>query len=547
MTPFALVDLLLLGSLSSLVVGSAAIFILRVLKRNLRMMWLAAFLGTGFSWLFLVLARSGIPHEIQFTIWMPVNIQDLAHASNIPVLLLDNISWTFALVLSTIALSVILTDVSRLVEESWRFWFSTILITLLGVLAALAGNPFTFILAWTALDLADFVISILNISGDPARRQVFISLVTRISGIFVMIGVILLADSQTVLLTFDMLLPRFAPLILLAVLLRLIYFIFQKSNLYEQEIPLGLGTAVRITSIATCLVLIVRVAEVGISAEWMPVLLILSLVLLIYLAIRWVMSENDLLGRPFWLMSLALITFVSAIVGNVAASLIFSVSGLLLIGLQNLARIRVRNLFIFLVLGIFSISMLPFSPTWQTASLFTYFWNNISFPIAFIATFMGILGLSLLFLGYLRFGLALEMGEINQERWIWLLYIPGLALLLLTNYAVGWSNLPDFRNLPLFEWLVGGLICGLTASMIFYTRRKNILSKFLINDSRLFVAIKDVGLLGIVNSLISLILKTIGNIISILNFVLEGEGGLLWSYLFLVMLISLALQLGLNR
>ena len=73
----------------------------------------------------------------------------------------------------------------------------------------------------------------------------------------------------------------------------------------------------------------------------------------------------------------------------------------------------------------------------------------------------------------MRHGLRIDANEEGPERWVWLLYVPGLALFVLTEIALGWIYLPDIRNLSIMGWLTGVIVCSIIASLYVVDRSGN--------------------------------------------------------------------------
>ena len=541
-----LVDWLVLGSIGILAVALVAILILRILHRSFQMIWLVAFVGTALAWLLIVLARLGIPHEIHLDIRQLNELADPSFFSISPTLVLDHISWTFALALVSLGLSVIMTAVSRLDDGDWRSWFIEVSLTILGILAVLAGNPISVILVWTALDFVEFITWIIQVPINAIRNDFFITLATRISGTVVLIGITTYSYSKSILFTFEDISQLLSPYLILAAVLRLGVVPFQPQISAGKSMNIGVSTLLRLTSLGASLVLIVRVTSVGIPVNWLLPLTLFVLTFFLYSSIRWLVSNDETDGRPFWVLSVASISILAALLSQPIAGLVLGVTGLLIGGLLFLYNVRNRSLLILLVLAIFSLSILPFSSTWQAVSLINAYWQQFPLGGALLAIIIILVGYSLLLSGYIRHGLRIDPNEKSPERWIWLLYVPGLALLVLTEFALSWIYLPEIRNLNIMGWLTGVIICGIIASLFVLEKKRQYLQnlEFLLGKFQTNI-LRKIFSFRVLVSIVRWLYKIFGNLIGLFNLVFEGEGGLLWSYLFLIMLISLAFQLGL--
>lgn len=546
MASFIFVDWLVFVSLGILFLSLVALLILGYLKMSLPKLWLAAFLGTALTWPLIVLARLGIPHEIYVGFWQPGLLSDPSLFSSTPIFLLDNISWTFALAVSSLGLSVILTAVSRLDDGGWRTWFLTIAMTILGILAVLVGNFISVILIWTALDLVGFATLIAHTKDTDAQEQVFRNFGTRLTGTFVLIGITFLPNPHNINLSVLDISQQTIPFFILAAGLRLAVVPFQIPQSVERSLPKGVGTMLWLIPLAASLVLFVRISVIRVQHVWFLVMLSLTLIFFLYSTIRWLNAKDEVDGRSYWVASVASFTILAAILGETNASLIFGASGLFFGGLLFLSTIRNRGLYFLFVLAVLGLSMLPFSSTWQATSIFSSLLQQLPMVGAVFVISITMVCYSIFLFGFIQFSFRIQEMDRSTDRWIWLLYVPGLSLLLLTEIALGWIFLPDIRSQELLEWISGLVISGfvvgfhLLASKRLKWRNNGMgVSKFQFNilgnnfNPRWFYF------------LVGWLVKVSRNLLSIFNVVFEGEGGLLWSYLALIILISLAFQFGL--
>ena len=143
-------SLLLLVPILILIITPLIMLIIRILQPDFTFFWLIAALGALATWPAVLLLRLRIPESITLVTWKPEQILPVS-----PTLLLDSISWPFAMALATLVLAVILTDVTRVPDVNWSAWASSLAISAISMLAVFAGNPLTLILAWGAIDLIE--------------------------------------------------------------------------------------------------------------------------------------------------------------------------------------------------------------------------------------------------------------------------------------------------------------------------------------------------------------------------------------------------------
>ena len=136
--------------------------------------WLIAVGGALLSWLLVIGLRFILPLPVDLQPWTVTGILQ-------PELVLswDPFTWRYSLAVSTLALAFILTEVIRAPEGDWQSWAAGFLLSGVGVLAIQAGNMFTLFLGFTALDVINGGLGLLDSEGAAAR---FRSLAARLAG-----------------------------------------------------------------------------------------------------------------------------------------------------------------------------------------------------------------------------------------------------------------------------------------------------------------------------------------------------------------------------
>jgi hypothetical protein len=195
------------------------------------------------------------------------------------------------------------------------------------------------------------------------------------------------------------------------------------------------------------------------------------------------------------------------------------------------------------LIGLLGISFLPFSPSWDAARLYSA--PLSSWMLAFL------IPQSFLFLGYLRH--AFRTGETLKgvERMVFVIYPWGLLFLPLTQVMIGywdWRNTvqqgtgyqyPTSMN-PIEYWS-GIFVFALIVLWV-------VIWRFF--PSKRFIKIFKFGRLFSLDWFFWVVRSgyhLMSSIISVLTGVFEGEGGILWTLLLLVLLFAFFAQGGLGR
>ena len=523
--------------------------------------WLIALAGSLAAWLLVLLARPRQVSLISLVNWRPVT-----YFPDSPKILLDPISWSFALALTTLVLAVIVTVPIRQQGANWHAWASSLALAGLGLLAVLAGNPLTLMLAWAAIDILEIAILLVQVRESKVHVHSLAALTARAGGLGLLLWADIAARSGGDGLSFisdasPAAIPNHLSLFLLiAAGLRLGVLPLHLPYLQEPPMRRGLGTSLRLVPAAAGLMLLARTADAGVPEAWVTALLVLVALSALYGAILWFTAADELSGRPFWILGMAAFSVASAVCGVREASMAWALACIFSGGLLFLLSARHRNLLPLPLFGLLGFIGLPFTPAWGGMQFYA------SLPsIFFIPVFL--LAHALLVSGYIRHAVRPEPMPESSQRWLWVLYPLGLALLPVLQMVLvigtmffsgfawqvfrqaGDSSLlttpGDYANLPLLTWAAGAFALGLAALFLWlkYRRRLNVqLSPFLppkwvVFTQKLFSLRWFYDLLGIS---MQILVRSVRQ----LTAVLEGEGGILWVLVLLALLVALLLRGG---
>lgn len=515
-------------SISILLLFIIPIIILIVERFEVRAgyLWLLAMLGAATAWLMILFSRSPEPLTITLMLWKP---EYLFSAS--PALLLDEISWTFGAALAVFPLAVLLIDVVQFADVDPTGWATSLAMTGLGLLAVFAENPITLMLAWAVMDMSETLMLLLRVSTSGQRERVVVALSVRLSGIFLIVIAIQQAISLGNAFSFDSIPPEVSGLLLLAAGLRL--GVLPPHQPFFQEPPLrrGLGTIVRLVPVASSLVILARLAQVGVPLSWQPYLLAVAVISALYGAYAWVQAPNELDGRPFWILGMATIALVSTIFRLPTASIAWGLALLMSGGVLFLTSNRTRFVSLLSLVGILGASAFPFTPAWAGGQLY----NNVGIMLLLVF----VLAHAMLVLGYVRHVMQHTPSLEDVESWMLIVYPLGLLLLIMTHWGIAWSqglaSQPGISVLS-FGWWGGVTAIGVVAVIMFLRRREISL------PSSVSTSLGNLLSLEWIYRILWWLFRTLSQTFSAISQILEGEGGILWSILMLILLISLVVQ-----
>ena len=250
--------MIILAAISILFLVSFIIFGLNRLNLKPGYFWFLA-VGAGLSaWVLVLISRASGPVYINLMAW---ESNTLFLAS--PRLLSDVYSWPFAVAITTLLVAVLLTDIARVPDIGPTSWGFELVLAGSGLLAVLAANPLTLLLAWAIIDLAETYTLLTQVTDSNQRERVVVSFSVRVVGMLLVISAIIRAQIMGVALEFSEIPPEVSGYLILAAGLRLGVFPPHQPCLQEPPLRRGLGTMVRLVPVAASLVLITRVAAVG--------------------------------------------------------------------------------------------------------------------------------------------------------------------------------------------------------------------------------------------------------------------------------------------
>ncbi len=515
--------MLIVISSSIFFITAIALIILIIYQPASRYVWLVAIggailaLGSIFVW------QAQMSFVLSLPLWKPVTL------FNNPISFrASGLSWPYALSIAALTLSVLLTAVARPNFTNSLTWAGTLALGGLGLLAVTADNPLTLLLVWGALDLTELIVQLRSVDGPASSQKVVIAFSSRALGI----GLLAWANVVSVAAgnSFDFIsMPASAGLYLVAAAgLRMGVLPLHLPYSAESTLRRGFGTSLRLVSAASSLALLSHIPEASLTSWVAPFLLAFVIIAALYGGWMWLRATDELSGRPYWIISLAALSLASALSGNPAGSVAWGCSLILAGGSLFLTSIQNPWINRALLVGAFAMSSLPFSLTasaWQnTPGLF--------FPLVALAQ-------ALTMAGYIRHSLRTSGRESFEAQPVWTntVYPAGIGLLILMELLLGWVGWDGARQ-------TGALLLAVIASLLTFglfwaIPRFGIFNPVRVNRGESSdMEAGGYGFLWGIYQFASQISSTISN-------TLEGDGGLMWTLLFLVLFVSVMAQGGL--
>jgi hypothetical protein len=466
--------------------------------------------------------------------WLPIE----GDASRI-TFVLDEIAWPYAFALVSLLAGIVLTASARLELNTtpWA-WAGSLAITGAGLMAIMAGNPLTLILAWTVIDLVELGVIIRSATISRQGQQAVIAFAARVTGTLLVLLALIYSRWRGELLVMNEVLPEVGVFLLLAAGLRLGVVPLHLPYTHEVRMRRGLGTMIRLVAPASALPVLSRLPPTVAPSNLAIFLLIFAALAALYGAAMWVTAKNELNGRPYWLITLAGMAVGCSIRGRPEAALAWGITVLLAGGSILLFSAHRRRMMFTPALALIGLSGLPFTPAasgWSGLVVLPFTALDIIYIIAH----------SLLMLGFLRHLIAPRPDLNKMERWIQVMYPFGLFLLVAAYWllgVIGWQG-----SLTSGVWWAAAASVTLASAGLFLlvrfqqaAAREEGSSNWVVFSGRSVGKILSlIFRLDWVYQIFWGIYRVMQRLVRFLTVIFEGDGGVLWALLLLALLATL--------
>jgi hypothetical protein len=501
----------------SLLTAAAVITLLGVLRPRFVYHWLIAVFGALVSWGSLWFLRFQLPgiFGAAETSYLGLPIHSIFFR-------IDDETWPLALAVATLGLAVLLTDVGRAAGTSWIIWAGDLGLTALGITATLAGNLATTLMAWTLVDIIELGILLRQVRKEDLRRRILGFFFTNLLGSMAVVAALIASGNTEPVISLDRIPPGVEIYLILAVGLRMGVFPLQVTFLRDQHHQRGQGTLLRLIPPAASLSLLVHVSASQVPAKGRTILIAFAVFAAVYGSIAWARAENELRGRLFWIIAMAGITITAALQLQQGAVIAWSLALVYSGAVLFLASVRTKPM---LPIGLFSVlalTSLPLTPTYAGIQMY----NQPEFLLYLLPLVQ-----LLLIVGFIRHMKQETEPLTGVEPWVKVVYFIGLGILPAAHFLTAFftPQLSQADPTPLWPLLlmVGYGVIGAVA----FWRGIRI-------PGVVFLQLDKVFSLRWIDRIIGWAGKVLEQLVAWITLLLEGDGGMLWALVFLVMLIS---------
>jgi hypothetical protein len=524
-----------------LLLGAIIILVLDRIRPKFGTSWLIAASVSIIAWFIIFFFRLRLPTLIQVFSWQPSELHLFGHFS----LIMEYDNWPYLLSLITICLAVIFSDAARTrYEMTPQSWAASLVITSFGLLAILAGTSLSLMMTWIIVDVYELVYLLGLKEEGQSLPNIIQSFIVRIASILVLVFATLQGWREVG--SFDLTqIPQNASFFfLLAAGLRLGAFPLNLPFLQEPSLRRGVGSIIRLAPVAASLSLLSRLPTEVLPAQllaWKPLFMGLLSAAALYAAVRWLLASDEIEGRPFWIIAWASMATASVINGAPTASLAWGIALLLPGSLLFLNFPRIQRMNFLLYFGLIGIIGLPLTPAASGWAGFVS--NGVT-----VWTFLFILTHAIMVLGYLE-RVMQAGGEAGAlESWARLVFPLSLIIIIQAVIALGLVGWPG--SLTSGVWWLGLVSIFILTAAFYLIRRLGLTPPYLkiTSSSKSGNALNHILPLfekffrfGWLYQLLWLLFRFVERILKGFSMILESQGGVLWTILLLVLLISVLL------
>lgn len=504
-------------------------------KLNVGNQWLILVLSVVFAWGVMLFLRSYLPQPLIIHNWLP------AAASVAPITIqLDETSWAFSFALLSLLAGMILVDTIRLHERTdIREWSRIILLSALGLVGCLMNSLLAFILCWTLIDIVALVVQTAGNKDELFSARIVTVFFLHLIGTFLVL--VVLVKNQAIALDSASFNSSDLALLITGAGLRMVFFNNELITSPNHSQTGLLESLRKMVSPFLAIVFMSRIQTAGELPGIMKWFLAFAILLVLFAAIKWFKIADPIKGEGYTILFLSGLSIISVLRGQPEGTVVCGFLMPILVGWPRLYSFRFHKMHSFLLIFCATLVGLPFTFSSHLA-------DTLAGRPLFLLNPLLWLSLSLLLAGIIRVALKTPNTGRSIESWMKMFYVIGLVLVTVTPMIASLWEKGSGNRFQLI-W-VSTLIIGILALILVFTLLEKP-RKWL--DSSIPAGIKTTANVVEVTSeklvdsgwprrIINISSGSIKGLINSTNTILEGDGGILWAFVFLALMLSLLIS-----
>jgi hypothetical protein len=514
-----------------------SLYVLWSLKVPLGTTWLIVAFLSLLDWGALLFLRFHLPQPVTFNNWFP-----LAIGKDPLSLGIDSANWLLMFALVSLMVGILFASAAHLQDQNiFATWVQTLSLAAIGLLVLLAHSVLAFVIFWALLDLVEILIFILINSEAVVGIQTYAIFIGRLLGLGLVILAMTLPTGTPAPTDLTMVSGTQLTLMIVGASLRLgvlpIHLPYTRDLLKRRSLSTLLRVLAPLSAFSFLSMLAAPDAISGVNL----LILLLAVISCLFGAVNWLRAQNELEGRPYWILAFSGLALMSYFHGQPGSVLAWGVLMTILGGWAFLSETHPRKMDFLLPVVLLTISSLPFTPA--AAGLP----GIASGPIFLLNPILWV-SLAILMVGLVKFSFVGGDEQHPYESWMRLFFAIGMSLMvasawsILLDQSLGWNRVS--------YWWAALAIIIIFGVVELFTYVKGLREKYL--NSPVYQFIQPLAPLGRgINQFFHFdwLYRLIGFLFSIqkaivdgFNLIFEGESGILWALVFLVLLASLLVK-----
>ncbi len=519
-----------------LLIAVVAILVLGLIKFRVGTIWLVGAVLSFGAWLSMIPIAFIKPAQVEITNWLPdpFGFQSL-------VFFYTPQNWIIGFLLLSLLVAVIFSEAKYLDTPNYLLRLTgSMLLTVFGLLAILSHSILAFMLTWSLIDLFEFGALAVLIGRPKSQGSAATSVLFRAIGILLLVIFVSIAPVDPATGSFPTLSPQLWWLLIFLVLFRMgtlpLYQPYIDAPVYQR----GIISLIRSLPMMTAFAFITYISRTGTPPINTGFVYGILTIAIFYASIAWFSAANEIKGRPHWLFAMAGFGLATLLTGEIDS--ILGITVVLVAGGSGLFLYspRMSRINPFIALLVAGLLVIPYTPSAAFSGLF-----SSSAPL--FLRILWVISYAILVAGIIKHAMRRAEKAENSEPWMLLFHTIALYFIAAAPWliiGIFFRDQVDYINWwPWITTLV--LVSIFLSAYVLFSRR---IIFFRNRHGRVFGTIeKTVKILGdlLRFTWIDKFLSSIGFLIEkgvrLFARVLEGDGGVLWSFLFIVLLLSLLL------
>lgn len=521
--------------LGLLVIASFLIVVLQRGKSKVGLAWLIALVASAVAWFVLFLLRLFLPLNLELLSWVPTELFQGTLA-----LSLDYFSWPYAIAIMTLCVASIFTETTvASKKDSSPRWVASLTLTALTLVSLASATPLTLTITWSLIDIAELFYRLRAANPEKDQGAIVRIFSLRVFGTFALIFATAVAWQVQPDFSFDQIPSTAGLFFLLAAGLRLgvlpVHLPFTQGGADSQESKFLFDLA----PVASSLTLIARLPGdfLTLNRTLLIIVQVLSAIAMLYGAMMWISRKTATQARPYWIITLSAFALQCALNGDPGSSRVWGLALLLSGGLLFSFNPPIRRIRFLPALGLVGLLGLPYT-------LCASGWQGVLGQNFGIVSVGVLISHSLLVLGYVRY-IAEASGVVTGlEKHARITFPLGLIIIFQTIVLLGLIAWPGVLTAGV--WWASLISLTITVLVIIALRVLGIrdLQQDLPNKLPFYRILSPIirflrtffSLSWLYNAL-TWIYRQVFRLENFASTIIEGDGGLLWSLVFLLIIL----------